>query len=130
MTVISDEQQIRGVIDSWSAASRLGDLTAILHLMTEDVVFLTPGNAPMHREGFIAAFKSMSGAVEIDGRSDVQEITINGDIAVCWNLLNVKVTPLAGGDTLKRAGNTLTIFRRGTDGRWRIWRDANMLAPA
>ena len=130
MTVISDEQQIRGVIDSWLAASRRSDLTAILHLMTEDVIFLTPGNVPMRREDFIAGFKSMAGAVEIDGRSDVQEITINGDIAVCWNLLNVRVTPLAGGDTVKRAGNTLTVFRRGTDGRWRIWRDANMLAPA
>jgi ketosteroid isomerase-like protein len=72
----------------------------------------------------------MSGAVEIDGRSNVQEITVCGDVAVCWNLLEVAVTPLAGGATIKRAGNTLTVFRRGSDGQWRIWRDANMLAPA
>jgi ketosteroid isomerase-like protein len=53
-----------------------------------------------------------------------------GDVAVCWNLLEVKITPLAGGATVKRAGNTLTVLRRGADGQWRIWRDANMLAPA
>jgi ketosteroid isomerase-like protein len=84
----------------------------------------------MRRDDFVAAFKSMAGAVEIDGRSDVQEITVSGDIAVCWNLLEVRVTPMAGGATVKRAGNTLTVFRRGDDRQWRIWRDANMLAPA
>jgi len=129
-TPLSDELQIRALIDSWSAATRAGDLGAILNLMTEDVVFLTAGNGPMHREDFIAAFKSMAGNVEIDGRSNVQEITVAGDLAVCWNLIEVKVTPLAGGATIKRAGNTLTAFRRGNDGQWRIWRDANMLAPA
>jgi uncharacterized protein (TIGR02246 family) len=130
MTATRDEQQIREVIDRWSEASRVSDLTAILHLMTDDVVFLTSGNAPMRREDFVAAFKSMTKAIEIDGRSNIQEITINGDVAVCWNLLDVRITPLEGGETMRRAGNTLTVFRRGADGQWRIWRDANMLAPA
>jgi uncharacterized protein (TIGR02246 family) len=126
----SDEQRIRVLIDEWSAATRAGDLVAIMNLMTEDVVFLTAGNVPMRREDFVAAFNSMAGAVEIDARSDVQEITVSGDIAVCWNLLEVRVTPAAGGEAVNRAGNTLTVFRRGDDGQWRIWRDANMLAPA
>ena len=126
----SDEQQIRGVIETWLAATRAGDLTAILNLMTEDVVFLTAESVPMRREDFVEQFKSMAGSVEVEGRANVQEITITGDLAVCWNLIEVKVTPLGGGATVKRAGNTLTVFRRGDDGRWRIWRDANMLAPA
>jgi uncharacterized protein (TIGR02246 family) len=130
MSSQTDEQKIRALIDTWSAATRAGDLTAILNLMTEDAVFLTASNVPMWREDFVSAFNSMVGAVDIDGRSDVQEITVSGDIAVCWNLLEVRVTPAAGGETVKRAGNTLTVFRRGDDGQWRIWRDANMLAPA
>jgi uncharacterized protein (TIGR02246 family) len=130
MSAGTDEQKIREVIDKWAAATLAGDLTAILPLMTEDVVFLTAGNVPMRREDFIEKFKSMAGAVEVDARSNVQELTVNGDIAVCWNLIEVKVTPLAGGSTIKRAGNTLTVFHRGSDGQWRLWRDANMLAPA
>jgi uncharacterized protein (TIGR02246 family) len=130
MSAETDEQKIRGVIDTWAAATLAGDLTAILALMTEDAVFLTAGNVPMRREDFIEKFKSMAGVVDVDARSNVQEITVNGDLAVCWNLLEVKVTPLAGGSTIKRAGNTLTVFRRGSDGQWRLWRDANMLAPA
>ena len=130
MSADTDEQRIREVIDKWAAATLAGDLTAILPLMTDDAVFLTAGNVPMRREDFIEKFQSMAGAVEVDARSNVQELTVNGDIAVCWNLIEVKVTPLAGGSTMKRAGNTLTVFRQGSDGQWRLWRDANMLAPA
>ena len=125
-----DEDQIRALIAAWADATRVGDLAAILNLMTEDVVFLTPGNAPMRRKDFIGAFKSLAGSVEIDGRSNIQEITVTGDVAVCWNLIEVKITPQEGGTTVKRAGNTLTVLRRDSDGKWRIWRDANMLAPA
>jgi uncharacterized protein (TIGR02246 family) len=130
MSAQTDEQQIRTLIDTWIEATRDGDLTALLNLMTEDVVFLAAGSIPMRRQDFAARFKSMTDAISIEARSNVQEITINGDVAVCWNLLEVKVTPLTGGATVKRAGNTLTVFRRGADGQWRIWRDANMLAPA
>jgi uncharacterized protein (TIGR02246 family) len=125
----TDDQQIRALIDTWAEATKTGDLTAQMNLMTEDVVFLTAGNIPMRREDYAAGFRSMIGQVSLHIRSNPQEITITGDTAICWNLLEVSITPLEGGDTIKRAGNTLTVLRRGTDGQWRIWRDANMLAP-
>jgi uncharacterized protein (TIGR02246 family) len=125
-----DQQQIRAVIDAWGEASSAGDLTAQLHLMTHDVVFLTPGRAPMRRDEFVAGFRAMTEIATIECRSNVQEITVSGDLAVCWNLLEVSFTPIEGGETRKHAGNVLTAFRRGSDGQWRIWRDANLLTPA
>jgi uncharacterized protein (TIGR02246 family) len=125
----NDEQKIRALIDTWAQATHAGDLTAQMNLMTEDVVFLTAGNMPMRREDYAAGFRSMIGQVSLRVRSNPQEITITGDTAICWNLLEVSITPLAGGATIKRAGNNLTVFQRGHDGQWRIWRDANMLAP-
>ena len=125
-----DKQQIRALIDRWCEASAAGDLTAQYNLMTPDVVFLTPGRAPMRREEFAVNFRAMVDIVTIHCRSNIQEITINGDLAVCWNLLEVSFTPIEGGETRKHAGNVLTVLRRGTDGQWRIWRDANLLTPA
>jgi uncharacterized protein (TIGR02246 family) len=125
-----DKQQIRALIDRWCEASAAGDLTAQYNLMTPDVVFLTPGRAPMRREEFAVNFRAMVDIATIHCRSNVQEITINGDLAVCWNLLEVSFTPIEGGETSKHAGNVLTVFRRGSDGQWRIWRDANLLTPA
>ena len=129
-TVGQDEKQIRVLIDLWCEASAAGDLAAQFNLMTPDVVFLTPGRAPMRREEFAAQFRAAIEVVTIQCRSNVQEITITGDLAVCWNLLEVSFTPIEGGDTHKHAGNVMTAFRRGADGQWRIWRDANLLTPA
>jgi uncharacterized protein (TIGR02246 family) len=124
------EQQIRALIDAWGEASAAGDLTAQFNLMTHDVVFFTPGRPPMRREEFAAQFRTMIEVATLECRSNVQEITISGDLAVCWNLLEVFFTPIEGGETRKHAGNILTAFRRGSDGQWRIWRDANFLVPA
>ena len=33
------------------------------------------------------------------------------------------------GETTERGGYTMTIFRKGDDGQWRLFRDANLLAP-
>jgi uncharacterized protein (TIGR02246 family) len=124
-----DEQQIRAVIDAWGEASAAGDLAAQFNLMTHDVVFITPGRAPMRRDEFAAQFRAMIEVATLECRSNVQEITISGDLAVCWNFLEVSFTPVEGGETRKHAGNILTAFRRGADGQWRVWRDANMLLP-
>jgi uncharacterized protein (TIGR02246 family) len=124
-----DAQQIRALIDAWGEASAAGDLTAQLNLMTNDVAFLTPGRPPMRREEFAAGFRAMMEIATIECRSNVQEITVSGDLAVCWNLLEVSFTPIGGGETRKHAGNVLTALRRGPDGQWRIWRDANLLTP-
>jgi uncharacterized protein (TIGR02246 family) len=125
-----DAQQIRALIDAWCEASAAGDLIAQFNLMTPDVVFLTSGRAPMRREEFAAGFRAMMEIATLECRSNIQEITVSGDLAICWNLLEVFITPTEGGETRKHAGNVLTVLRRGTDGQWRIWRDANLLTPA
>jgi uncharacterized protein (TIGR02246 family) len=122
------EQEIRDLIDTWLKASRAGDLETILNLMTDDVIFLTPGNSPMDRQDFIAGSKSMAGKISFEASSRIHEIDVTGDQAICWTHLEIIVTPKGGGAPVKRAGNTLSVLRRGSDGQWRIWRDANMLA--
>jgi uncharacterized protein (TIGR02246 family) len=123
----SDDQKIRDLIDTWAAASADGDLIALTNLMTEDVVFLTSGQPPMSRKAFAESFTQAIQSFTLAVRPNIQEITISGDLAICWNLLEVDITPSEGGTTIKRAGNILTAFRRGADGQWRVWRDANLV---
>jgi len=94
------------------------------------VVFLTPGRAPMRKDAFAAQSRAQAtdGAPAIDGTSEIQEIQVAGDWAFMWTTLSVTVTP-AGGPSMRRAGHTLTVLRR-EQGRWRLARDANLLAPA
>jgi uncharacterized protein (TIGR02246 family) len=123
-----DKQQILHVITTWIKASAEGDLDTVLSLMAEDVVFLQPGQPPMRgRAAYATASRSMEGKIRIAGRPDVQEIQIAGDFAFCWNYLSLTLTPLPDGAPMHRAGNILSVFRREPDGRWALFRDANLL---
>ena len=122
----ADEKAIRNLIETWLNASKAGDTATVLGLMSADVVFLQPGREPMRgRQEFEAAQIGVRD-FEIDGHADIQEIHINGDWAYCWNFLTVSFTPKNGGPPGKRAGNVLTVLRK-ENGRWVIFRDANLL---
>ena len=123
-----EKQKIREVIATWMRATAEGDLERVLSLMAEDVVFLLPGQPPMRgRDAFAAASRSALGQFRIEGKPDIQEIGIAGDYAFCWNYLSVTMTPLQGGSSKQRAGHILSVFRKEPDGRWVLFRDANML---
>jgi uncharacterized protein (TIGR02246 family) len=126
----SDEEEIRGLVSTWLAATRSGDVEAVLGLMTDDVVFLVPGRPVMRKVEFAAAARSQAGggAPKFDGTSDIQEIKVSGDWAFIWSKLTVVATPADGAAPTTRAGHTLTVFHR-QGGHWLLARDANLLAP-
>jgi uncharacterized protein (TIGR02246 family) len=125
-----DEQQIRQLVTTWMDATRAGDVDAVLALMTDDVVFLVPGRPPMRKAEFEAAARGQAGqgGPKVDGRSEIQEVQVAGDWAFLWSRLSVTMTPPDGTPPVERAGHTLTVFRR-EQGRWKLARDANLLAP-
>ena len=125
----SDEQAIRDLISTWHRATAAGDLSLLLSMMAEDVVFLTPGNPPMvGRDGFAASFAAVTERLRIDSSSDIQEIRVSGDLAYVRNSLTVNITPLSGESPKQRKGYTLTIFRKEPAGNWLLSRDANLMA--
>lgn len=107
-------------------ATKAGDIETVLSLMTEDVVFLVPGQQPFGKEVFASAAKSMSD-VKFEGSSDLEELKILGDWAYARARLKVQTIPIQGGEPIQRSGYTLSIFQKEKDGRWRIARDANLL---
>lgn len=82
----------------------------------------------MSRAGFASGFRSVIETHSITTTSDIQEISAMGNLAICWNRLEVQITPHSGGSARVSRGDVLTVFRRGQDSAWRIWRDANLLA--
>jgi|SRR6478752_2994142 uncharacterized protein (TIGR02246 family) len=124
----TDEDAIRQLVATWLDASRAGDTDKVLSLMTDDVVFLTPGHPPMRGKAAFAASLASLKSFDIQGRSEIEEIEIVGDWAWMWTRLTVTMTPKNGGPPVERAGNTLSILDRRA-GAWKIARDANMLAP-
>ena len=121
-----DEQAIRDLVATWFEATRAADLATVQGLMTDDVVFLTPGRPAFGKEAFLAASDAMRG-VSIDGTSEIEELQVAGDWAWMRSRLRVVMTP-PGGDPIVRSGNVLTILRKSGNGDWAIARDANLLS--
>ena len=122
-----DERAIREFVETWMAASRAGDLATVLELMSDDVIFMTPGAEPFGKEAFRAASEAMRDT-RIDGSAEIRELRLLGDWAWLRNHIDMTVT-LAAGEPIRRAGYTLTILRKNSDGRWRLFRDANLVTP-
>lgn len=124
---MNDEQAIRELVREWLEASRRGDLQAVLGLMAEDVVFLTPGQAPMQgKDAFAVGFKAGLERYRIEAQSEIREIELLGEWAYCWSHLNLSINPFNGAQ-IRLSGPILSILKR-QEGRWVIFRDANMLA--
>ena len=118
--VQDDERQIRALMERWLSATNAGDLQTIMSLMADDIVFLTPGQPPMNKEGFTASFRSFAGKVKFEAKQDVREVRVSTDLAYCWSHLTLTM------DGKTRSGNILSIFRKA-DGKWVLSRDANFV---
>ncbi|WEX76119.1 SgcJ/EcaC family oxidoreductase [Sinorhizobium numidicum] len=122
-----DERAIRQLVDTWMAASREGDITTVLTLMTDDVIFMVPGQEPFGKEAFADASRDMAGT-QMNGTCEIVELQVLGDWAFIRNHIDM-IAILPGGDSIRRSGYTLTLLRKEADGHWRLARDANLLTP-
>lgn len=113
----------------WIEATRAGDVDAVMSLMAPDAMFLMAGQAPMAgHEAFAKSLRAVLASHTIDSTSEVDEVAVSGDMAYCRTRLTVTITSKDGELPLQRKGHTLTILRKGADGKWLLTRDANMLA--
>ena len=126
----NDEQEIRQLVATWMAATKSGDVEAVLELMSDDVVFLVAGQPPMiGKSAFAQAAQAQAshGPLQVDGTSEIQEIKVFGEWAFMRTNLTVTITP-PGATPMTRAGHTLSVLKK-QNGKWLLARDANLLAP-
>ena len=124
----SDEREIRELVATWMRATKAGDTDTVLSLMADDAKFLVAGHPPFGKEAFKAAANDPNAAlVEFDGQSEILEIQLLGDWAYAVTNLTV-TTRQAGARDMVRAGHTLSILKK-QNGKWLLYRDANLLVP-
>lgn len=125
----ADEQSIRELHSAWICAVNTGDLARLLAWMTDDVVFLGPGQAPFGRDEFSANFSAAHQQLGIDCRSELEEVVVVGEVAYTRSRDALSVMPRTGGAATQFAGHRITIYRKQPDGRWLLARDAHTLSP-
>jgi uncharacterized protein (TIGR02246 family) len=125
----TDEQEIHDAHSRWIDAVNAGDLARLLTLMTDDVVFLNPSQAPFGRDGFSHAFSAAHNQAVVRCISELEEVVVVGEVAYTRSRDALSVTARGGGEARKFAGHRITIYRRQPDGRWLLARDAHTLSP-
>lgn len=116
----SEAEAVRATVQRWIEASQRGDAEAVIAMVTDDVLFLRPGHAPMRHDAFAQGQRAQAGA-DLDAEAQVEEVIVLGEWAVARTRLRVAF----GGNT--RSGHAMTLFKK-ENGAWRIARDANLLA--
>lgn len=126
---MSDEQAIRDLVAEWTRATLAAEVDRILPLMAEDVEFYVPGQPIMRgRAAFEQGVRAVLASHRVESHADVQQVEVSGSLAYCTARLRVAITPLAGGETMRKAGNVLSVYRKNAAGKWQLARDANMLS--
>jgi uncharacterized protein (TIGR02246 family) len=112
------ERAIREAHSAWIDAVNAGDEGRLLTSMADDVVFLSPGQAPCGRDG-----------ARIHCTSELQDVVVAGDVAYTLSRDALSVKQRAGGEATRLAGHRITVYRKQPDGRWLVARDAHTLSP-
>lgn len=120
-----DERAIRELVHRWIEATKAGDTASVLDLIADDAVFMVRSGM-FGKEGFQAGSDSLSDS-RIDGRAEIMEMHVEGNWAWIRNYIDLLITP-PGAEPVKRSGYALTILKKGDDGRWRLFRDANLVS--
>jgi uncharacterized protein (TIGR02246 family) len=126
----TDEQAIRNLVAQWHSATAAGDVEAVLRLMAENVVFLVADHPPMNRGMIEKRLRYLLTLYHVESTNEIQEVEVSGNLAYCWAVLTVRVTPVSGGNSVVRTGSALSILRKQANGSWVVARDANLLALA
>jgi len=125
----TDERTILDVHTTWIAAVNAGDLDRLLSLVTDDVVFVNPGQAPSDRGEFARHFPLAQQRAQFHCVSELEEVVVSGDVAYTRSRDSLTAAPRAGAESLRLEGYRMTVYRRQSDGRWLLARDAHTLAP-
>ena len=122
-----DKQAIREMVGTWLEASKRGDLTTLLNLLADDMLFIVPGREPFGKDEFAAGNQSMNDT-KMEATIDIKEIEVAGEWAWMRSFLRVTFTQ-PKGEPVKLSGHILTILQKNPDGQWVIKRDANFVTP-
>ena len=115
------EDEIKAVGLAWEEAYNAGDVDGVVAVHAEDAVVMPPGfPAVVGIDAVRADAEAFFSEYSTDHAMKIQNILVEGDIAIEWAEYTDILTPKAGGDPIEDAGKHIVVYRRGDDGDWKI----------
>jgi ketosteroid isomerase-like protein len=119
-----DEAAITEFNKRYLKAINDGDSATLASLTTPEHIMIAPGRPPLvGKEANDAANARVAQMFKIEETWTPQETFISGDLAYQRGTFTVAATPKAGGNTSNTRGTFLRIYKRQSNGEWRMVRD-------
>ena len=126
----SDTASVRAAIEAANTKSleafKRGDKTGLVANYADDAILMMPNEEAWRgRDGIEKGFTSFLSQMSFkDGAATTADVMVAGDIAVETGTFAWTLQPKSGAE-FKDKGKYLTVWRRQTDGTWKIVRDIN-----
>jgi uncharacterized protein (TIGR02246 family) len=129
-----EEQAITAVREREIRAFRAGAVDSLLAVLTTDAIIMPP-NEPMltGAEAIRTWHQNVASQFSVEGRYTDSDVSVAGDWAIERYDGVLSFTPKAGGPSMEEQLKGIHIYRRQSDGSWRIAQDiwnANAPPPA
>jgi ketosteroid isomerase-like protein len=119
-----DEAAIMEFNQRYLKAINEGDSATLASLTTPEHIMIMPGRPPLvGKEANDAANARAAQMFRFHETWAPEETFVSGDLAYQRGTFTVAATPKAGGTTRNTSGTFLRIYKRQTDGSWRMVRD-------
>ena len=111
----------RAAHEGYVTAINSNDVATLLADLTDDVVFQAPGTPEIRGKAAVGAWLAeYFGAYRVKWEKTSFGFTVSGDWAFERYTYKSTDTDRKTGATTTDTGKGINIFRRGTDGRWRV----------
>jgi len=126
----NDVALIEAAADEWIVAFRTGDIDALMSLYMPNAFVALHGQPALRGSDEIRAyFAPKMGTANVEFLLEYEQIEVHGDVAHLVSKYWYTGTPKEGGDPYRDAGRSALIYKRDTDGRWKIYLDIDQATP-
>ena len=120
----ADEAAIKGVHLRVTRAIKEKDAGSLLALFDSDLVVMPPNEPPIVGKAALRSwFLRLTDQFSIELDSSVEELKVSGDWAYERFSFRRTMTPTGGGEPTTARGKGIHVYRRQSDGSWKLARD-------
>jgi len=122
-----DKGAVERFTAEWNAAVRAKNVSKLMSMVTEDVVFLPPGFPPIRGKQAVEAMyqRFFPQFASIEQQAVSEEVEVMGEWAFAWGIESTVLVPLGGAQPIHMHGKGLSILKRQPDGSWKCARAIN-----
>ena len=119
-----DVEAVTEALDQYIGAVNAGDMERALAYIADDAINMPPDGPPIVG---IAAIRSNAEdffpSYTMQSHTTPDEVVVSGDLALVRASYTDVVTPRDGAEATEASGVWLIVFRKQSDGSWKMWRD-------